>query len=206
MTGSADADSGTGAGAPGPEVRLSGAEVPSRAAPPSGTPGARAGSGPGPAVPRGVGWAVAEAREPEFVREVRERFGRYRHHVLGTLRADGSPRLTGLEADFRFGELWLGMLTGSRKGADLRTDPRFALHANPGPGTDLTDGDVRVSGRAVEMTDTEVIRRYADEVRPPEPFLLFRTEVTEIVRVAVRDATMIVQSWRPDEGVRTVRR
>ncbi|MER7024389.1 MULTISPECIES: pyridoxamine 5'-phosphate oxidase family protein [Streptomyces] len=157
-------------------------------------------------MPRGVGWAVAEAREPEFVREVRERFGRYRHHVLGTLRADGSPRLTGLEADFRFGELWLGMLTGSRKGADLRTDPRFALHANPGPGTDLTDGDVRVSGRAVEMTDTEVIRRYADEVRPPEPFLLFRTEVTEIVRVAVRDATMIVQSWRPDEGVRTVRR
>ncbi|MFF9480680.1 pyridoxamine 5'-phosphate oxidase family protein [Streptomyces sp. NPDC014733] len=155
---------------------------------------------------RGVGWAVAEAREPGFVREVRERFGRYRHHVLGTLRADGSPRLTGLEADFRFGELWLGMLTGSRKGADLHSDPRFALHANPGPGTDLSDGDVRVSGRAVHMTDKEVIRRYAHEVRPPEPFLLFRAEVTEIVRVAVRDATMIIQSWRPDEGLRTVRR
>ncbi|TSB13360.1 pyridoxamine 5'-phosphate oxidase family protein, partial [Streptomyces benahoarensis] len=172
---------------------------------PSGRPGAEAWSGPGGPVPRGVGWAVAEAREPEFVREARERFGRYPHHVLGTLRADGSPRLTGLEADFRFGELWLGMLTGSRKGADLHADPRFALHANPGPGTDLSDGDVRVSGRAVEVADEEVIRRYADEVRPPEPFLLFRAEVTEIVRVSVRDAMMIVQSWRPDGGLRRVR-
>ncbi|CAM5627967.1 hypothetical protein SRIMM317S_04951 [Streptomyces rimosus subsp. rimosus] len=33
----------------------------------------------------------------------------------GTLRRDGSPRLTGIEADFRAGELWLGMMAGSAR-------------------------------------------------------------------------------------------
>ena len=41
--------------------------------------------------------------------------------------------MTGLEAEFRLGELWLGMMPGSRKALDLLRDPRFALHANPGP-------------------------------------------------------------------------
>src|SRR5205823_6748377 len=78
----------------------------------------------------GAAWAVVEAAEPEFAGRVRERFGAFRHHVLATLRKDGAPRLTGLEADFRDGELWLGMMVGSRKALDLRRDPRFSLHAN----------------------------------------------------------------------------
>lgn len=70
-----------------------------------------------------VGWSGVEAAVPELARRVRERFGAYRHHVLATVRKDGAPRLTGLEADFRYGELWLGMMTGSLKVADLRRDP-----------------------------------------------------------------------------------
>ncbi|MFI7099837.1 pyridoxamine 5'-phosphate oxidase family protein [Streptomyces sp. NPDC050161] len=146
------------------------------------------------------------AAEPEFAARVQGRFGAYTHHVLGTLRADGSPRLSGLEADFRHGELWLGMMTGSRKALDLRRDPRFALHTNPGPGTDLAGGDVRVSGRAVEVRETEVLRRYADAVRPPKPFLLFRAEVTEVVRTFVADPYLVLESWRPGCPLRTVRR
>ncbi|MFI8996159.1 pyridoxamine 5'-phosphate oxidase family protein [Streptomyces sp. NPDC053542] len=134
------------------------------------------------------------------------RFGAYRHHVLATLRADGSPRLTGLEADFRGGELWLGMMPRSRKALDLRRDPRFALHANPGAGDETGEGDVRVAGRAVEVTDADVLARYSDEVEMPLPFHLFRAELTEVVRTYVEDPHIVLVTWRPGHPVRTVRR
>ncbi|MEV0368361.1 pyridoxamine 5'-phosphate oxidase family protein [Streptomyces sp. NPDC050636] len=154
----------------------------------------------------GVRWSAVEAAVPEFAGRVRERFGAFKHHVLATLRKDGAPRLSGLEADFRHGELWLGMMTGSRKALDLRRDPRFALHANPGPDTDMAGGDVRVSGLAVEVTDPEVVARYVADVKPPEPFHLFRAELTEMVRTSIEDPYIVLESWRPGGPVRTVRR
>lgn len=151
-------------------------------------------------------WAEVEAAAPTFARDVRERFQRYRHHVLGTLRADGSPRLTGLEADFRDGELYLGMMPGSRKARDLRRDPRFALHANPGSGHELRDGDVRVSGRAVEVTDHATLSRYAEAIEMPLPFHLFRAELTELVRTNLDGEDMVIRLWRPGHRLRVFRR
>ncbi|MFG2829932.1 pyridoxamine 5'-phosphate oxidase family protein [Streptomyces sp. NPDC048434] len=98
------------------------------------------------------------------------------------------------------------MMVGSRKALDLRRDPRFSLHANPGPGTDLSGGDVRVSGRAVEVTDPDVVARYAAEVKPPEPFHLFRAELTEAVRTHVEDSYVVLESWVPGRPLRTIRR
>ncbi|OKI36028.1 pyridoxamine 5'-phosphate oxidase [Streptomyces sp. TSRI0281] len=151
-------------------------------------------------------WADFAAAQPDFAETVRTRFQLYKHQVLATLRKDGSPRVTGLEAEFRLGELWLGMMPGSRKALDLRRDPRFALQANPGPDAEMNDGDVRVSGRAVEVTDPGVRARFAEEVEPPEPFLLFRTELTEVVRTTLDGETLVVQTWRPGHLLRTLRR
>ncbi|MGW2182015.1 pyridoxamine 5'-phosphate oxidase family protein [Streptomyces sp. NPDC001732] len=149
-------------------------------------------------------WEEFHAAEPAFADTVRARFGQYRHHVLATLRKDGSPRVTGLEVDFRFGEMWLGMMPNSRKALDLRRDPRFAVHANPGPDAGMTDGDVRVSGRAEEVTDPDVLARFVEEVNPPQPFHLFRTEIQEVVRTAVDGGALVIQMWRPGEPVRAI--
>ncbi|MFI8964611.1 pyridoxamine 5'-phosphate oxidase family protein [Streptomyces sp. NPDC053493] len=151
-------------------------------------------------------WAAFEAAAPELAATVRERFGKYTHHALATLRADGSPRLSGIEADFRGGELWLGMMPNSRKALDLRRDPRFALLANPGEGTGMGGGDVRVSGRAVEVTDPEALDRYAQEAGAPQPFHLFRAELTEVVRTTVEGEEVVLRTWRPGRPVRTLRR
>ncbi|MER7698249.1 MULTISPECIES: pyridoxamine 5'-phosphate oxidase family protein [unclassified Streptomyces] len=153
-----------------------------------------------------VSWNAFAAAEPEFADTVRRRFRLYQHHVLATLRKDGSPRVSGLEADFRFGELLLGMMPNSRKALDLRRDPRFALQANPGPDAEMNDGDVRVSGRAVEITDPEVIARFIEEANPPEPFHLFRAELTEVVRIGLDGDALVIRSWRPGQPPRTVRR
>lgn len=154
-------------------------------------------------------WADFEAAAPGMAETVRKRFGDYTHHVLATLRADGSPRLTGLEANFRDGELWLGMMPNSRKALDLRRDPRFALHANPGPGAEMEGGDARVSGRAVEVTDPAVLARFAGaspEGEVPEVFHLFRADLTEVVRTYLDVPDICMDVWHPGHPARTVRR
>ncbi|MET9496338.1 pyridoxamine 5'-phosphate oxidase family protein [Streptomyces sp. NPDC006552] len=154
-------------------------------------------------------WAAFTTAEPDLARTVEARFGLHTHHVLATLRADGSPRTSGLEVRFLDGELWLGMMPGSLKARDLLRDPRFALQANPGEGTAMGGGDVRVSGRALIVEDRAVIARYTGRVPVPDPdaFHLFRTELTEVTRTSVEDETYLVaQVWRPGEPVRTLRR
>ena len=152
-------------------------------------------------------WGAFSRVEPELAKTVEERFGAFTHHVLATLRRDGSPRTTGLEVRFLDGELWLGMMPNSLKALDLRRDPRFALQANPGEGTGMGGGDVRISGRAFEVTDPEVKAAYTKEVEPPEPFHLFRTELTEVTRTYVEDDKyLVLQVWKPGAPLRTIKR
>jgi hypothetical protein len=157
-----------------------------------------------------VSWAGFSAAEPELAKTVEERFAQHTHHVLATLRADGSPRTSGLEVRFLDGEFWLGMMTGSLKARDLLRDPRFCVQANPGEGTSMGGGDVRISGRAVPVTDPAAIARYTAEVEVPDPatFHLFRTELTEVTRTFVEDDTyLVLQVWNPGgDGVRTMKR
>jgi hypothetical protein len=152
-------------------------------------------------------WAAFTAAEPELAKTAEERFGAFTHHVLATLRKDGSPRTTGLEVRFLNGELWLGMMPGSLKALDLARDARFALQANPGEGQSMGGGDVRIAGRAIEVEDPVRKAAYSEEVEPPEPFHLFRTELTEVVRTYVEDDKyLVVQVWKPGEPVRTLKR
>ncbi|MEV2216267.1 pyridoxamine 5'-phosphate oxidase family protein [Streptomyces sp. NPDC050997] len=152
-------------------------------------------------------WAAFSSAEPELAKTVEARFAAFTHHTLATLRRDGAPRTTGLEVRFLRGELWLGMMPNSLKALDLRRDPRFALQANPGEGTGMGGGDVRISGRAIEVEDPEEKAGYVEEVEPPQPFHLFRTELTEVVRTYVEDDTYLVaEVWQPGEPVRTLRR
>jgi len=151
-------------------------------------------------------WAAFQAAHPAFADTVRARFGLYRHHVLATLRKDGSPRVTGLEVDFRFGELLLGMMPDSRKALDLLRDPRFAVQANPGPDAEMADGDVRISGHAVEVTDPGFLARFTEEAKPPEPFQLFRAELDEVVLTTLGSDEIVLRLWRPGAPVRTIHR
>ncbi|MEV7614366.1 pyridoxamine 5'-phosphate oxidase family protein [Streptomyces sp. NPDC089799] len=151
-------------------------------------------------------WASFEKAEPEFADQVQQRFGQYKHHVLATLRRDGSPRVSGLNTEFRGGELWLGMMPGSMKARDLRHDPRFSLHTNPGADESMPDGDVRISGRAIEVVDPPEQHRFAEETGTEHPFHLFRVELTEVVRIGVAGDELVVEAWTPAKGRHTLRR
>ena len=74
-------------------------------------------------------WQDVEQAEPEFAQRVRALFDAHQHKTIATLRADGSPRISGIETVFEEGELVFGSMPNARKGADLTRDPRFALHS-----------------------------------------------------------------------------
>lgn len=50
--------------------------------------------------------------EPEFAGRVRRLFDAGRHKTIATLRADGSPRISGIECEFTDGELRFGSMNG----------------------------------------------------------------------------------------------
>ncbi|MDD7941576.1 pyridoxamine 5'-phosphate oxidase family protein [Actinomycetospora lutea] len=147
-------------------------------------------------------WRDVESAVPEFAARVRALFDAHRHKTLATLRADGSPRISGIETAFDDGELTFGSMPAARKGADLRRDPRFALHSatvDPVDGQEAQwPGEAKIAGRAV----------VSGEVTEGTGGDLFRADVTEVVHTHLdpRATLLVVEWWTPTRGLRTVER
>jgi Pyridoxamine 5'-phosphate oxidase len=137
-------------------------------------------------------WAQVAAEAPELAERARGYLDAHKHKTLATLRRDGSPRLSGIEAEIVDGELWMGMMPGSLKAKDLQRDGRFALHsASEDP--PAWPGDAKVAGRAIE-------------VEHDEPHHRFRCDITELVVVRVLDKQLVIESWHEGRGVRRLER
>ncbi|MEX2538637.1 MAG: pyridoxamine 5'-phosphate oxidase family protein [Actinomycetota bacterium] len=154
-------------------------------------------------------WQDVSAAAPELAAVVQERFDAHKHKVMATLRKDGSPRISGIEASFDDGELWLGGMWKSLKFIDLQRDPRMALHCAPvDPETSSSAGDlvdVKVAGNAV-MVDPKSVARFAET--DPESMHLAKVDVAEVVSIRIGDPAdhLVIDSWNPDRGFRSVKR
>jgi len=157
-------------------------------------------------------WAAIQQEVPELVARVRNVFDAYKHKTLATVRADGAPRISGTEVDFRDDDAWMGSMWQALKARDLQRDPRFAIHsATIDP--DLVDGDAKIAGRAIEMDDDVKqawIAGYSEDVGqdPPEPMHLFRLDITEMVLTTIGDPAdhLLIESWHEGRGYRRTER
>jgi hypothetical protein len=150
-------------------------------------------------------FADVESEEPEFAARVRAAFDAHAHKVLATLRADGSPRVSGIEMQFVGGEPWLAGMPASAKFNDLRRDPRFALHSGSSEPAAFS-GDAKLSGRADEVTDDGERAAFAKQAGMSSAHLdfeLFRVDLEQVVLVALNDAknALVIASWRPGKGL-----
>jgi len=153
-------------------------------------------------------WSDVVAASPEFAQSARDLLNAHRHKTIATLRKDGSPRISGIEATFVGDELWFGSMPGALKARDLQRDPRFALHS-----ASLADdwqGDAKLAGRAEEITDPE---RIAEVFRsmghvPSGPSHLFRAELTEVSTVRLGDPAdhLVIEAWREGRPLKSMRR
>jgi hypothetical protein len=86
---------------------------------------------------------------------------------LTTVNDDGSPHITAVGALWLDGAFWFQTGTRTRKGRNLARDPRCSMAVS------TQDADVVVEGRAVRVTDADVIARIAkawsDDGWPAEP-------------------------------------
>jgi general stress protein 26 len=155
-------------------------------------------------------WADIEAAEPEFAAAVQALFDAHRHKVLATIRKDGSPRVSGIELTFSDGDAWFGSMAGARKLADLRRDPRLAVHcASVDPPEDATawEGDAKLAGVAVEVEDRERLNSMGGGSEEGVPGHLFRVEISEAVLTRVNEAAdhLAVMVWTPSGGLRRLK-
>ena len=158
----------------------------------------------GDVVPR---WREIEQADPAFAARVRALFDAGRHKTIATLRADGSPRISGIECEFADGDLRFGSMMGARKGADLKRDPRFALHGptfHPEEGKESEwPGEAKVAGRAIPAGPTP-----ADGASEQPHGETFVADITEVVLTGLNaEATkLVVESWTPQRGLRRLER
>lgn len=150
-------------------------------------------------------WQQFADDAPQVAEPVRARLESAPHHVLGTLRRDGSPRLSGTEVFWHGPDLLVGSMPGAVKAQDLRRDPRFSLHAHPAD-ENLGGGDAKLSGRAVEVRGdarSDVLQQHPGA----EEAWLFRLDLAEAVLTEISDdKQLVIKRWRPTDGVTAFKR
>jgi hypothetical protein len=157
-------------------------------------------------------WADFETEAPDVAAFALARFAARKHKTMATLRADGSPRISGIEITVRDGDVWIGGMPAARKTADLRRDPRVAIHSgSDDPGEDGSwPGDAKLTGLAREVTEPAALADFAaaQEQMPPGAFELFRLDLLEVstVRLGTPADHLVIDLWKPGTAVRRVRR
>ena len=97
-------------------------------------------------------WGEFETASPELARLGRALFDETGLVMLGTIRRDGSPRVSPVEFFIFAGELYLGMIWRSYKAQDLQRDPRCMVMSTVHDKM-LKDGEFKMAGIAIEVTD-----------------------------------------------------
>jgi len=151
-----------------------------------------------------VHWEAFAEGAPELAPLGFERFERTGVCLIGTLRADGSPRISPIEPYVVRGELLLGMMWQSRKARDLLRDPRIVVHSAVS-NKDGSEGDFKLYGRVRDVPNPELRIAYGDTLfeqiqwRPEEPYHLFAVDVEQagFIQFAPERRAM---RWTPATG------
>ena len=154
-----------------------------------------------------MNWREFEAACPELAQIAHARLSGDELVLVGTIRRDGSPRISPVEPDFVDGELLLGMMWKSRKALDILRDPRVAVHSVPSnrlnPG-----GDVKIYGKGSDVQDPALRHRYEQAIfarvewRPTEPYHCFAVDIESAAFVRFQERIWESWRWDPDGGLR----
>jgi hypothetical protein len=160
----------------------------------------------------GVRWDEFERTCPELAGLALDRFARDQLVMLGTLRRDGSPRISPCELDLAAGQLLLGMMWRSPKALDLMRDPRIVVHTVT-CNREGTDGDVKLYGHAIAVEDPKIRTAYRHAIRARidwEPregsYHLFALDVDSAGYLRFESGHKVVWAWDPRDGLRKDRR
>ncbi len=148
-----------------------------------------------------MNWNEFAQAAPDLAQAGEERFERWGLLLLGSVRKDGTPRISPVEPLIVGGELMLGMMWQSKKALDLLREPRCLVHSV------ITDrkgneGEFKLRGRARDIGDSDVREAYAKALfekigwRPQEPeWHLFAIDIEHVALITFEDEQKTVQTW-----------
>ena len=153
-----------------------------------------------------MNWSAFRAAAPELAAVADEWIAGQHVLLLGTLRADGWPRISAVECDLVGDDLCIGMIWQSVKALDLERDPRLTVHSLP-PGRENTAGDLKLYGRGRPLEAGQ--KRAYEQVMherlgwsPSEPYHAFAVDVDSAGLVKFAGNGQTVLSWRAGKPVR----
>jgi hypothetical protein len=123
--------------------------------------------------------------------------------LLGTLRRDGSPRISPIEPYLAEGQLLIGAMAWSAKASDLRQDPRYVLHSAV-TGPDRGEGELKLCGPAARAGQD--LRAAAADAWwlgcAPEKAVVFTLHIEQAVFVDwnIERGLMTLYRWSPASG------
>jgi hypothetical protein len=153
-------------------------------------------------------WDEFAAAAPELAALGEERLRGRELCLVGSLRANGWPRISPVEPEFVDGELMLGMMWRSPKALDLLRDPRLVVHSVVSR-REGDEGDFKLYARAVQVDDPTVRARYRETIKarigwePEEPhYHLFAIDVESAGFVTFAEGNRFGMAWDPAGGLR----
>jgi hypothetical protein len=157
-----------------------------------------------------MNWTAFAKACPEIADVAKARFARDELALVGTIRQDGSPRISPNEVDFAADRLLLGMMWRSKKALDLLRDPRIVVHSVPSDRLN-PDGDVKLYGLAVEESKPGVRKVFREAIlaridwAPEEPeYHLFSLNVRSAAYTRFGEEESFALAWDPTNGLRQV--
>ncbi len=158
-------------------------------------------------------WKGFERSAPKLALQVRRTFDRNGLALVGTIRRDGSPRISPTEVFFLPDELLVGMMRGSKKALDLLRDPRCVVHSTISD-PNGSEPEAKLYCRAVAgdaKVRSSYSRAYARRWKrsPPESFpaYTFAMDLKSVafIRYDTRKSIMVLQHWTPEGGLKETR-
>jgi Pyridoxamine 5'-phosphate oxidase len=156
-------------------------------------------------------WADVEAAAPELTTSGQELIDRFRFVYIATLRRDGTPRISAVEARIVEGELTMSMIPGTLKARDLLRDPRLAVNA-PLQNPDDPNQELKLRGRAVEVHDDGLKESVAAAIettsgwRPPLDWHFFSVDIDDAAFITWKEGVLRMIHWSAEGGVERVER
>lgn len=148
-------------------------------------------------------WADFRAEAPDLADRAEASFAKTGLVLVGSLRANGWPRISPTEPLVVDDWLYLGMMWQSRKALDLLRDPRTLVHTAISDKNGTAEGDVKLYGNSVDVTDADERERFTAALKahigwaPDGDFHLFRLHLTEVGAARVEDEKMVTWAWKP---------
>jgi len=144
-----------------------------------------------------------ELAAPEIARSGMARLKSAHVALLGTLRRDGSPRISPIEPYLAEGQLLIGAMAWTGKASDLRRDPRYVLHSAV-TSPDSGEGELKLNGPAAEAgPDLRAVAAGAWWLaRAPGKAAVFTLHISQAVFVDwdINRGLMTVHRWSPATG------